>query len=47
LRERLTEPLGERVFFAGEACSTDYFGTINGAWRTGVAVAAAVAQMRP
>jgi monoamine oxidase len=47
LRERLTEPLGERVFFAGEACSTDYFGTINGAWRTGVAAAAAVAQMRP
>ena len=46
LRERLIEPLGERVFFAGEACSTDYFGTINGAWLTGVAAAAAVAQLR-
>jgi monoamine oxidase len=47
LRERLTEPLGERVFFAGEACSIDYFGTINGAWLTGVAAAAAVSQKVP
>jgi monoamine oxidase len=41
LRTRLSEPLGERVFFAGEACSLDYFGTINGAWHTGVAAAQA------
>jgi monoamine oxidase len=48
LRERLTEPLGERVFFAGEACSIDYFGTINGAWSTGVAAAtAAWASLQP
>ena len=42
LRARLSEPLGERVFFAGEACSLDYFGTLNGAWITGVAAARAV-----
>ena len=42
LRTRLSEPLGERVYFAGEACSLEYFGTINGAWHTGVAAAQAV-----
>jgi monoamine oxidase len=41
LRARLSEPLDERVFFAGEACSLDYFGTINGAWQTGLAAARA------
>ena len=39
LRARLSEPLGERVFFAGEACSLDYFGTVNGAWQSGVEAA--------
>lgn len=38
-RERLSEPVHERVFFAGEACSIDQFGTIQGAWDTGVAAA--------
>ncbi|MGH8175183.1 MAG: flavin monoamine oxidase family protein [Steroidobacter sp.] len=42
LRSQLSEPLGDRVFFAGEACSLDYFGTINGASQTGVRAAAAV-----
>jgi monoamine oxidase len=36
LRARLSEPLGERVFFAGEACSLDYFGTLNGAWESAI-----------
>lgn len=39
MRERLSDPLGDRVFFAGEACSTAYFGTIHGAWHSAVAVA--------
>lgn len=42
MREKLSEPLGERVFFAGEACSVNYFGTLNGAWETGAAAACAV-----
>ncbi|HEX2494512.1 MAG TPA: NAD(P)/FAD-dependent oxidoreductase [Steroidobacter sp.] len=42
LRERLSDSLGERVFFAGEACSIHYFGTLNGAWGSGIAAAAAV-----
>jgi monoamine oxidase len=43
LRARLVEPLGERVFFAGEACSRDQYGTVHGAWATGVTAAHAVA----
>jgi monoamine oxidase len=41
LRERLQANLGERLFFAGEACSLESFGTIHGAWRSGVAAAEA------
>jgi monoamine oxidase len=32
----LTRPLARRVFFAGEACVTDTFGAIHGAWASGV-----------
>jgi monoamine oxidase len=38
-RELLAQPLHERVHFAGEACSLEHFGTVNGAWASGVAVA--------
>lgn len=44
LRTQLSEPLGDRVFFAGEACSLDYFGTVQGAWQSGVAAASRCAQ---
>jgi len=39
MREKLQEPVSERLFFAGEACATDYFGTVMGAWRSGVSAA--------
>lgn len=38
-REQLNEPLNEQIFFAGEACSLDSFGTIHGAWHSGVSAA--------
>ena len=38
-REQLNETLNEQIFFAGEACSLDYFGTIHGAWHSGVSAA--------
>jgi len=38
-REQLNQTLNGRIFFAGEACSTDYFGTIHGAWYSAVAAA--------
>jgi monoamine oxidase len=38
-REQLNEALNEQIFFAGEACSLDYFGTIMGAWNSGVSAA--------
>lgn len=34
-RAVLTEPVGERVFFAGEACTPTAFGAIHGAWASG------------
>ncbi len=43
MRERMREPLDEKIFFAGEACSPDYFGTLIGASQTGVAAAKQVA----
>lgn len=36
LRERLSEPVHDRVFFAGEACSIEHFGTVHGAWHSAV-----------
>jgi monoamine oxidase len=44
LRPLLAEPLGERLFFAGEACSLHAYGTVHGAAETGIAAAAAVAR---
>ena len=44
LRARLPEPLAGRVFFAGEACSLERYGTVHGARETGVAAARAAAR---
>ena len=41
-RARLAAPVENRIFFAGEACSTNDFSTAHGAYATGVAVAEAV-----
>ena len=41
-RARLAAPVDDRLFFAGEACSLDYFTTAQGAYLTGVAAADAV-----
>jgi monoamine oxidase len=38
-RARLAAPVDDRLFFAGEACSPDYFSTAQGAYLTGVAAA--------
>jgi monoamine oxidase len=38
-RPVLAEPVGERVFFAGDACTVDTFGAINGAWDSAVVAA--------
>ncbi|HLG88087.1 MAG TPA: NAD(P)/FAD-dependent oxidoreductase [Alphaproteobacteria bacterium] len=40
-RGRLSEPVEDRLFFAGEACSAHAFSTAHGAYRTGVAAAEA------
>jgi len=42
-RATLGRPLAGRVFFAGDACTTQTFGEINGAWESGVAAARGVA----
>ena len=41
-RATLAAPVGGRLFFAGEACSTTDYSTAHGAYRTGVAAAEAV-----
>ena len=38
-REDLAEPLGGKIFFAGEATSTNYFGTVHGAYLSGLRAA--------
>ena len=38
-RQMLAEPVDERLFFAGEACSTHDFSTAHGGWFTGAAAA--------
>jgi monoamine oxidase len=38
-RADLGKPIGERLFFAGEATSAEYFSTCHGAWLTGAAAA--------
>jgi len=38
-RARLAEPVDNRLFFAGEACSPHFFSTAHGAYETGLAAA--------
>jgi len=45
MREVLAQPVAERLFFAGEACSVEHFGTINGAWESGQCAAARALQV--
>jgi monoamine oxidase len=42
-REELARPIDERLYFAGEATTTDFFATAHGAYLTGVAAADAAA----
>jgi monoamine oxidase len=39
MRRQLAAPLDNRVFFAGEACEPDYFGTTHGAYLSGLRAA--------
>lgn len=41
-RTDMATPLAERVYFAGEACSADFFSTAHGAYLSGIAGAEAV-----
>ncbi len=45
-RQRLAAPVDERLFFAGEACSTHDFSTAHGGYLTGVAAAEQVIAAR-
>jgi len=45
LRESLGEPVGERLVFAGEACSTDAPGTLQGARQSGLRAASHVMRL--
>jgi monoamine oxidase len=46
-RARLAAPVDDRLFFAGEACSLNFFSTAHGAYETGTAAAeAALATLR-
>ncbi|HEY1736905.1 MAG TPA: NAD(P)/FAD-dependent oxidoreductase [Methylovirgula sp.] len=38
-RRTLAEPVDDRIFFAGEACSVDLYSTAHGAYLTGIAAA--------
>jgi monoamine oxidase len=38
-RKRLRESIGDRIYFAGEACSEIYWATVHGAYETGVKAA--------
>ena len=40
-RARLAEPVDDRLFFAGEACSPNFFSAAHGAYETGLAAAEA------
>ncbi|HMH52123.1 MAG TPA: NAD(P)/FAD-dependent oxidoreductase [Candidatus Acidoferrum sp.] len=44
-RTVLAEPVAERIFFAGEACTPTAFGAIHGAWMSGADAARRVASM--
>jgi monoamine oxidase len=45
-RARLAAPVDNRLFFAGEACSPDFFTTAQGAYRSGADAADAVLAAR-
>jgi len=45
-RRALAEPVDDRLFFAGEACSRGDFSTAHGAFLTGVAAADRVIAVR-
>jgi monoamine oxidase len=45
-RQALAEPVEDRLFFAGEACSSHDFSTAHGAWETGIAAAEQVLAAR-
>ncbi len=45
-RQTLAEPVENRLFFAGEACSTNDFSTAHGGWNTGIAAADQVMAVR-
>jgi monoamine oxidase len=45
-RLRLAQPVDDRLFFAGEACSRDFFTTAQGAYRTGADAAEAILKLR-
>jgi monoamine oxidase len=45
-RQAFAEPVEDRLFFAGEACSTHDFSTAHGAWHTGVKAAEQVIAAR-
>jgi monoamine oxidase len=45
-RGRLAAPVDNRLFFAGEACSLDFFTTAQGAYQTGIAAAEAALAAR-
>jgi monoamine oxidase len=44
-RAVLAQPVAERVFFGGDACTVDTFGEIRGAWASGVEAARRVATL--
>jgi monoamine oxidase len=47
-RAVLAAPVDNRLFFAGEACSPNFFSTAHGAWLSGIVAAkAALANLRP
>jgi monoamine oxidase len=46
-RAALAAPVNDRLFFAGEACSPNFFSTAHGAWMSGIAAAdAALASLK-
>ena len=42
MREQLAQSVADRLFFAGEATSREYFGTVHGAYLSGIKAAEAV-----
>ncbi len=43
-RAQLAQPLASRLWFAGEACDLQHFGTVHGAWLSGAAAANQILQ---